>query len=467
MDIKSRLEASNTTEAIGSDTESKTGSRPRQVSVSSGRSLEKLSRIAFFSSVALVTTLGIFWLGMYFQKHKLWPYEPIETVFTVLDDAIEYGGFAPENAVGDAPEGASRDTWTVHNKGQLAHGYRAVMGYDAEDADFGIWLFDTDGNKVHQRTLNYHVQDPDGPSGGSEAPHAFHFLADGSVIVNTDKGDVMARYDVCGEPMWSKKGAFHHSLAPDPNGGLWTWRGEQSAFAQYQYLVLFNPDNGEVIREISLVDDIINASARNKAIFTLVPGYELKHEQGLHSVHDLFHPNDLEILQESMAAAFPQFEVGDMLMSFRNINLLAVLDPNTFEIKWWRHGPWIQQHDPDFTASGEITLFNNNGWRSASSIVAIDPSTQHIRTVDIDPNFRFYSQYMGKHNYLENETLQVVVPFEGRALEFDKNGELILEINNIFSEHHNAFLADYTLLLEDFFATPPAQFSCNSGETHS
>jgi len=427
-------------------------------------STERVSRLVFIASAALITFFLIFWLGMHFEKKKIWPYEPIDAVITVLDNAIEYGGFTPENAVGDAPAGASRDTWTVHSKEQLQPGYRAVMGYDAEIADFGIWLFDTNGEKVHHRTLNYHVQDPDGPSGGSEAPHAFHFLADGSVIVNTDKGDVMARYDVCGEPMWSQKGAFHHSLASDPNGGLWTWRGEQSAFAQYQYLVHFNPDNGEVIREISLVDDIINASDRNRAIFTLVPGYELKHEQGLHSVHDLFHPNDLEILQESMADAFPQFEVGDMLMSFRNINLITVIDPDTLEIKWWSHGPWIQQHDPDFTSTGEISLFNNNGWRKTSSIVAIDPLAQHIRTVDVDPNFRFYSQYMGKHSYLDDNVLQIVVPFEGRALEFDKNGDVILEINNLFSEDHNAFLADYTLLPENFFTTPPAQFSCNPGE---
>jgi len=123
--------------------------------------------------------------------------------------------------------------------------------------------------------------------------------------------------------------------------------------------------------------------------------------------------------------------------------MVAVMDPHSLEIRWWAQGPWIQQHDPDFTTEGEISVYNNNRGRSGR----------------LDPEHRFYSSYMGKHNYLENKAMQVAVPWEGRALEFDKEGNLILEINNVFSEEFNAFVADYTWLSPDFFDVPDLAYS--------
>ena len=100
------------------------------------------------------------------------------------------------------------------------------MGHFRDTADFGVRIHDGSGTEVHRRTLDYAVQDPDGPAGGSEAPHAVRFLPDGSVLTNTDEGDALTRYDACGEPVWSRDGAYHHSFAPDPEGGVWTWLGE-------------------------------------------------------------------------------------------------------------------------------------------------------------------------------------------------------------------------------------------------
>ena len=431
---------------------------------------ERLSRALFVGSAALLGLGAVFAAGMHFERAKYWPYRPVDRALDVLGDAMEYGAFAPQRAVGDAPPDAARTTWKAHvPTGELAPGHRAIMGYFRDTADFGVRLYDVSGNEVHRRTLNYAVQDPDGPSGGSEAPHAFHFLPDGSVLVNTDKGDLLTRYDACGEPIWTREGAFHHSFAPDPDGGVWTWLGETSAFDQYQYLVRFDPETGETLERIGLVEDIIGASPAQRAIFTLVPGEPIERQRGYRTIPDTFHPNDLEALSPEMADAFPGLEAGDLLMSFRNISLVAVVDPDTRELRWWSHGPWIEQHDPDFQPSGEITVFNNNRkWpRKTSSIVAIDPATRAVRTLEVEPGHRFYTQYMGKHELLEDGTLQVVVPFEGRALEFDADGRLALEINNVFGPRHNAFVSDYALLGPDFLDVEPARFACTGGDSSS
>ena len=422
-------------------------------------------RRIFQITLGVVLVGLIFYAGIYFTQHKLWPYRPIARAFDVLDDGIKYGVFAPQYSIADAPSNSSREPFTVYDREAVLPGFRAVMGYQHENGGFGIRIYDTNGEIVNERVIDYATEDPDGPSAGSDAPHAFHFMKDGSVLVNFDKGDLLGRFDVCGKAVWSREGVYHHSFDADPSGGVWTWLGDKSAFSQYQYLVLFDPETGETLREIGLVEDIITSNPEIRTLFSLVPGHVPVKEARLRSTPDLFHPNDLEVLSEELAPLFPQFKAGDLLLSFRNVDMVAVMDPDTFEIKWWAQGPWIQQHDPDFTRSGEISVYNNNrgrdwDWPGRSSIVLINPQTRAVRTVELEDDYEFYSSYMGKHEYLDNDALQIAVPWEGRALEFDKNGKLILEINNVLSEKFNAFVADYTWLPEDFFDIPVEQLAC-------
>jgi len=255
----------------------------------------------FQVSRALILCGLVFYAGVYFSQEKIWPYKPVARAFTVLSDGIRYGGFAPEHAIAEAPVGASREPYTVHDEQAVLPGFRAVMGYQHEDGGFGIRLFDTTGALVHERVIDYAAEDPDGPSAGSDAPHAFHFLRDGSVLVNFDKGDFLGRFDACGKALWSKEGAYHHSFDSDPNGGVWTWRGEKSAFSQFQYLHLFDPENGEILREIGLVEEIIGANPQLRTLFSLVPGHQTVPESKLRADPDLFHPNDLEVLSEELA----------------------------------------------------------------------------------------------------------------------------------------------------------------------
>ena len=50
--------------------------------------------------------------------------------------------------------------------------------------------------------------------------------------------------------------------------------------------------------------------------------------------HDPTHLNNVEPLPRAMAAAFPQFAPGDLLVSLRNVNTIAVIDPHTKRLKW-------------------------------------------------------------------------------------------------------------------------------------
>ena len=85
---------------------------------------------------------------------------------------------------------------------------------------------------------------------------------------------------------------------------------------------------------------------------------------------DPFHANDVEALKLSMAEAFEGagFVAGDLLISLRELNLVGVIDPRTQVFRWFRHGPWFKQHDPDFQADGTITVDDNRIGLGASSV---------------------------------------------------------------------------------------------------
>ena len=152
----------------------------------------------------------------------------------------------------------------------------------------------------------------------------------------------------------------------------------------------FNPELGHTIREYSLIEDFIDRSPENRQIFAVPGGYTYARGPSANdSEDDLFHPNDIEPLRSGIAAKYPNFRPGDLLVSFRNLHLVAVLDPVERKIKWWSHCPWRFQHDPDFGEDGRIFVYNNNTGRGGrSDVVAIDPG-RPARCGVLDGDLRF------------------------------------------------------------------------------
>ena len=175
-------------------------------------------------------------------------------------------------------------------------------------------------------------------------------------------------------------------------------------------------------------------------------------------LHDLFHANDLEVLSAELAPKFPMFAAGDLLVSFRRINLVAVLDGQDYRVKWWSHGPWISQHDPDFTADGLISVYNNNTDRGPSNIQRINPATREVSVLPAAAGAGWTSRFMGLHQYLPNGNVFIVSPGEGRAFERSPAGELVMEFNNVAApgSKFNDHVENGVWLPDGFFRALPA-----------
>ena len=305
----------------------------------------------------------------------------------------------------------------------------------------GARLLDSSGEQIQFWPLDYGKIDPGGPAAWNVFQHGIAVLPDGSLIVNFDAGKRLARFGPCGEVVWASEGSFHHSAALADDGTLWTLRDDS--------LVQVDAANGAVLAEISLVEDLIERQGLHGI---LALRSEENPEDEFEFGHDPLHGNHVEALPAEMAAAFPMFEAGDLLISLRNLNLVGVVDPDTKELKWWKIGPWHRQHDPHFAADGRILVYNNDMNFGPSQILAVNPASQEVEVVfEGSEAAPFYSWRRGKFQALEDGRLLITESERGRVFMVDAEGEMIFEYNNIYDETYNGVLSAAFFLPPGFF----------------
>jgi len=257
--------------------------------------------------------------------------------------------------------------------------------------------------------------------------HGFEPLPDGSVVYTFDPNASLQRVSACGERIWAAAGNFHHAVTLTESGqSVWTFRGPGT-------LIEIGVEDGRVLRTVSLNEMI----AANPEIDVLEVRRLHHNDRGRNSRNtngewliEAHHFNDVDPLPAAIADRFEGFSAGDLLVSSRSLNLVFVVDPQTAVIKWWRVGATQRQHDPDWLATGEISVLNNRMSRDYSEIVAIDPTTYRRRVQFDGRQNDYYTRIRGKHQMLPRGDMIVTSPQQARAFEIDANGEIVLEIVN-------------------------------------
>ena len=418
------------------------------------------SKSIFVVSLAFLAATACFVYGYAVGNNHVWPQSWIAQVRQAVNSYRKFGQVEPLKRVVNAPADASRKRFVVYHPDLQMKGLYVFLVWDDVSQHYTAWLADDTGKQLHAWVLHYERLVPDGPSNGSDMPHAFAVLPDGSLIVGFDNGDVMARIDSCGEPVWIKQGVYHHAVTRADDGSFWTWRGDGTAYGHYNYIENFDGESGKQIRQIGLIEDIITGLGASSYIFDVRPDYHFEKFAKTppeDSLEDLFHPNDVDILHADMAPMFPGFKTGDLLLSFAHLHLVAVLDPDTLQLKWWSHGPWRFQHDPDFTYDGKISVYDNNNKRGRSEIIRIDPVTMKVSNDLFGGDLRFFSGAMGTHQYLPNGNVLLVVPDEGRILEVTSHGDKVMEFNNLSrSARYNAHVENAQWVPQNYFDQTPS-----------
>ena len=323
----------------------------------------------------------------------------------------------------------------VSNVGRMQPGVTLLTGLFGMRLSFR--MIDERGTILHDWPVDFFTVAPEEMRHRSDALiHGTVLYPNGDIVANLDLRG-MVRVDRCGNILWRNHARTHHSIHADDAGGVWAPSLEEGVqlpdFTDGTFrmdtLVRIDPATGRHTERIPLID-VLDASDRLGIA-----------QRGVASAAmDVLHTNDVEPLSATMAAAFPMFAAGDLLVSSLNLSQLWVIDGRTHKIKWMFAGPMTGQHDPDFQADGTITLLDNRGRARAgggyaSRILAIDPATGGTRML-----FRgslktpFYTAYRGKHQVLENGNILITESDGGRAFEVTPAGEEVWAYVNRWDE---------------------------------
>jgi len=315
---------------------------------------------------------------------------------------------------------------------------------DTEEGLHGVLLFDEAGTVIHHWPVKPELAKRNADPNAKIVPHAVHPMPDGSLIVVSDFGSRLARLDACGAAVWAIDAYTHHSIAPDGPDHAWTWDRWD--------LIRIRLADGSVVRRFS-VEELIAANP-DLSIFET---YRVHTAHGAGWLPDQWHANDIDPLPARFAGAFPGFEAGDLALSFRSLNLIAVVDPDTLKVRWWRNGIARRQHDPDWMADGRILYFDNNTGEAYSHIRAIDPQTYEVETVLDGSDYDFYTSRRGRQQMRADGSLLITSPEQGRVFEVAPDGAVVFEFVNRYDEagEHVGIVSDALALPPDFYKEMP------------
>ncbi len=341
----------------------------------------------------------------------------------------------------------------ILNKNAIQPGLTLLTSYYPDmDWRAGIKLIDINGKTVHQWKTDMVELWPDAPEivkARNSYVHGSYLFPNGDVLFNIEHTG-MFMIDSCGAVKWHLDIPTHHSVTRANDGNFWVPRSKtlsRDSPEDTKYLRQFpglsttkvNPlysdhlikvsPQGEVLADIDLLKVLYENNLQRYIVKIS------KRKAG-----DVLHLNDVEELSESLAAQYPMFESGDLVVSLRHLHMVLVVDPDTGVVKWYATDPFIEQHDPDFTGDGWITVFDNNhdfsnltgpgrgAMLGGSRIVALQPHTGKMKVVY--PRSKgdfFYTDGAGKSQQLANGNLLITEAKAGRVFEITSDGELVWE----------------------------------------
>jgi hypothetical protein len=325
--------------------------------------------------------------------------------------------------------------------------FLAGLTFFSSSLDHAAYLIDMQGNIVHRWSMPHEAIWPKPAHVARIVPEHLRLLTRAHLYPN---GDILAQYTGVGSNplgyglakldkyshlLWAYDGPVHHDMEVDDQGIIYTlshkirtetYPGLDSERARppiYEdFLVLLAPD-GTLIKEISFFDLLARGPAQK------VLGRLNGLPSGETPPGDMIHPNGLELIDGSAADTYPMLQKGHLLVSFRNLSMLAVIDPQKEVITWATYLPTRAQHDPRILPDGTVLLFDNQGHVGPggnSRIVRLDLNTSQIlwqyTGTEEEP---LYSAYHGSVDPLQNGNVLITESLQGRLLEVTPDGTIV------------------------------------------
>lgn len=404
----------------------------------SGDITENLGRGAFMTAIAFLAFVG----GALTILGQTFPYEP-------LRDAYRAGTALLEKR-NESIDPLTTDQWREARttaRGVTVNEAAALPGYTLYTSGDGAYarLIAMDGRTVHEWRRPYStvwnaqaaIKDPQ--------PDDLIFMDKARLMPN---GDLLAIYEAAGDTpwgygmvkldkdsnvIWRYLQATHHDFDVAPDGRIFALTQAFTSESMKGYETLDRPrlddflvtlsTDGKELRRISLT----HALARS-------PYAGFLHATPAFAVEDPLHTNAVEYIDRAKAGKLGVGREGQVLVSFRDIGVIAVVDPLDGRIAWATRGPWLGQHDPSVLDNGHILLFDNfGGFRpgNGSRVLEIDPQSVALTWLYAGrANRPFLSEIRGAAQRLANGNTLITESDGGRLFEIAPDGRIVWEYLN-------------------------------------
>jgi hypothetical protein len=144
--------------------------------------------------------------------------------------------------------------------------------------------------------------------------------------------------------------------------------------------------------------------------------------------NDVLHTNAVKVQNPALASKFPLFQAGQVLLSVRSTNTIAVLDRKTGTVVWAAEGVWRVQHDASFLDNGHLLLYDNMGSPRSTRVLEYNPRTQAFpwaySNEDSPP---FSATFRGMAQRLPNGNTLITDPDERRLFEVTQDKKRVWE----------------------------------------
>jgi len=133
--------------------------------------------------------------------------------------------------------------------------------------------------------------------------------------------------------------------------------------------------------------------------------------------------------KEKAAGDTPRFKPGNILFSYRSVDVIGVIDRESGRIVWaWGPGVIDGQHRPHMLANGNVLIFDNGTLRGYSRVIELDPLTEEIAwEYSAEPKDAFLSRYISGAQRLPNGNTLICEGGRTRLFEVTPDGTIVWE----------------------------------------
>ena len=244
-----------------------------------------------------------------------------------------------------------------------------------------------------------------------------------------DSDRYLARHAWDGRLLWQRSIPVHHHVSPAPDGNLASLglryrvvpEIDASVPVRDDQMLLLDPE-GRVLEERSLVGALTSVPG----LIRILP-VEAKKKWRVEQV-DLIHANAIEWMQqEQLFGRSPLYAPGNVLVTLRHQNLVAVIEWESNQMIWaWGQEDLVGPHDASVLPSGNILIFDNGGKRGWSRVIELDPIREKIVWEYKAPNpTDFFTAARGGAQRLPNGNTLITNSNSGHAFEVTPEGETV------------------------------------------